>query len=103
MVRALFQRRLAAPQWLVVGLFVTATGGGCTAMEGVNVGASLPVGGIGRVGANKTIGTGSSGQRQQTPAQAPTTAESDDSSENSSENSSGNSSENSSENSSDDG
>lgn len=32
--------------------------GGCTAFEGVNVGANIPIGGIGGVGVNKTIGQG---------------------------------------------
>ncbi|MFK7915731.1 MAG: hypothetical protein AB8B93_17575 [Pseudomonadales bacterium] len=38
--------------------------GGCTAFEGVNVGANIPIGGIGGVGVNKTIGQG---QRTQAP------------------------------------
>ena len=29
---------------------------GCSAMEGVNIGASVPIGGIVNVGASKTIG-----------------------------------------------
>ncbi|MEM7100545.1 MAG: hypothetical protein AAF541_19930 [Pseudomonadota bacterium] len=31
---------------------------GCSAMQGVNVGASIPIGGIGGVGVSKTIGDG---------------------------------------------
>ncbi len=31
---------------------------GCEAMQGVNVGASVPIGGVVKVGANKTIGDG---------------------------------------------
>ncbi len=32
--------------------------GGCSAMQGVNVGASVPIGGLVNVGANTTIGDG---------------------------------------------
>jgi hypothetical protein len=43
------RRRLSLPALLIV------TVAGCTAMEGVNVGASIPVGVV-NVGANKTLG-----------------------------------------------
>lgn len=39
--------------WPIVAVAAFA---GCTAMEGVNVGANIPIGGIVSVGANKTIG-----------------------------------------------
>ena len=43
--------------------------GGCAAMKGVNVGASIPIGGVVGVGVNKTIGDGQSKtpQKQQKP------------------------------------
>lgn len=37
----------------------------CSTLEGVNVGASIPIGGIGGIGVNKTIGNGSSSPRGQ--------------------------------------
>jgi hypothetical protein len=44
------QRRLILPILLVVSTM------GCAVMEGVNVGANIPIGGIVNVGASKTIG-----------------------------------------------
>ncbi len=42
---------------------------GCSAMEGVNVGVNVPIGGVVNVGANKTIGEQpSSGTTQPKPA-----------------------------------
>ena len=38
-------------------LLLVATLAGCTAMQGVNVGASIPIGGV-NVGVNKTVGDG---------------------------------------------
>lgn len=50
-------------------LLVVAGFAGCTVMEGVNVGAAVPIGGIGSVGANTTIGRGRApAPSQQKPA-----------------------------------
>ena len=42
---------------------------GCSAMEGVNVGVNVPIGGVVNVGANKTIGEQPAGN-QNTPKKA---------------------------------
>ena len=55
--------------------------GGCSAMQGVNVGASIPIGGIGGVGVNKTIGSGKDPAtprgRQDQPETSPSEEEED--------------------------
>lgn len=45
-------------------------GGGCSAMEGVNVGASVPIGGIGSVGASTTVGRKSAPSQSGAPQPA---------------------------------
>ncbi len=58
---------------LVLVAALAISGVGCSAMEGVNVGASVPIGGIGSVGASTTVGGRSApGQK---PAPAPETSE----------------------------
>ncbi len=52
------------PYRLILPILLVASVAGCAAMEGVNVGANIPIGGIINVGANKTIGEG------QAPAQS---------------------------------
>jgi hypothetical protein len=49
---------------LIFPILFAASTMGCAAMEGVNVGANIPLGGIINVGASKTIG--------ESPAPAPT-------------------------------
>ena len=48
---------------LILPILFVASTMGCAAMEGVNVGANIPLGGIVNVGASKTIG--------ESPAPAP--------------------------------
>ncbi len=60
--------------WLVWPVLVGAALAGCSAMEGVNVGASIPIGGMVSVGANKTIGS-----QAPAPTQKKTTEKSGDS------------------------
>ena len=43
--------------------------GGCTAMEGVNVGASVPIGGIVNVSANKRLGDSNNTSSQKPSSQ----------------------------------
>ena len=45
-----------------VALILSGTLAGCAAMEGVTVGANVPLGGIVNVGASKTVGDGTSSQ-----------------------------------------
>lgn len=45
-----------SPYRLLLPILLVASVTGCAAMEGVNVGANIPLGGIVNVGANKTIG-----------------------------------------------
>ena len=52
------------PYRLLLPILLVAFVAGCAAMEGVNVGANVPIGGVINVGANKTIGEG------QAPAQS---------------------------------
>ncbi len=52
------------PYRLILPILLVASVAGCAAMEGVNVGANIPIGGVINVGANKTIGEG------QAPAQS---------------------------------
>lgn len=61
--------QIAAAGLLLLGL------SGCAAMEGVNVGASVPIGGIVNVGANKTIGQNkpTNTNKNPQPTQAPPT------------------------------
>ena len=55
---------------LILPVFVAASVAGCAAMEGVNVGANVPLGGIVNVGVNKTIGDGqSTTQKQNKPGE----------------------------------
>ena len=49
---------------VILPILLVASVAGCAAMEGVSVGANIPIGGIVNVGANKTIGEG------QAPAQS---------------------------------
>jgi hypothetical protein len=41
---------------LILPIVLVVSVAGCAAMEGVNVGANIPIGGIINVGASKTIG-----------------------------------------------
>lgn len=50
-------------------ILLVASLGGCAAMEGVNVGANIPIGGIVSVGANKTIGSQGPAPSQKKPAE----------------------------------
>lgn len=56
--------------FMLVGLLAA-----CSAMEGVNVGVNVPIGGVVNVGANKTIGdqpaSGGSRQSPQAPEDEP--------------------------------
>jgi hypothetical protein len=53
--------------------------GGCTNLEGVNVGANIPIGGPVTVGMNKTIGSSAPKQTSQTqPQQTPVISENPD-------------------------
>jgi hypothetical protein len=50
----------------IFSVFLTLSLAGCAAMDGVNVGANIPIGGVINVGANKTIGSGQApAQKQQ--------------------------------------
>ena len=52
------------PYRFILSILLVGSVAGCAAMEGVNVGANIPIGGIVNVGANKTVGEG------QAPAQS---------------------------------
>ena len=51
---------------VVVCCAVATLLGGCAAMEGVNVGVNVPIGGVVNVGANKRIGENQSSTPSQT-------------------------------------
>ncbi len=56
---------------LILPILLVASVAGCASMEGVNVGANIPIGGV-NVGANKTIGEGQApAQRQKKPREQP--------------------------------
>ncbi len=60
-----FEKRSGSTAYrLILPILLVASVAGCAAMEGVNVGANIPIGGVINVGANKTIGEG------QAPAQS---------------------------------
>ncbi|MFP6816148.1 MAG: hypothetical protein VB949_10835 [Pseudomonadales bacterium] len=54
----------SGPHRMIFSILLIASVSGCAAMEGVDVGANIPIGGIISVGAHKTIGD--------RPAPAPT-------------------------------
>ena len=56
------------PYRRILPILLVASVAGCAAMEGVNVGANIPIGGVINVGANKTLGEGqASAQSQKKP------------------------------------
>ena len=61
-----------SPSRFILPILLAASVAGCAAMEGVNVGANMPIGGIVNVGANKTIGDGQApAQSQKRPREEP--------------------------------
>lgn len=50
---------------LILPIVLVVSVAGCAAMEGVNVGANIPIGGIINVGASKTIGESKAPSRTQ--------------------------------------
>jgi hypothetical protein len=54
---------------------------GCSAMQGVNVGANIPLGGLVNVGASTTIGDGQAPSNQPPSTNPPVRGESDESDE----------------------
>ena len=54
---------------LILPILLVASVAGCAAMEGVNVGASMPIGGLISVGANKTIEGHAPAQSQKKPSE----------------------------------
>lgn len=63
----------------ILPIFIAGSVAGCAAMEGVNVGANVPLGGIVNVGVNKTIGDGqSTTQKQNKPGEVTQESESEE-------------------------
>ena len=63
--------RSTGPYRLIWPILLVASVAGCAAMEGVNVGANIPIGGV-NVGANKTIGEGQApAKREKKPREKP--------------------------------
>ena len=60
---------------LILSIVLAGALSGCAAMEGVNVGASIPIGGIAGVGVNKTIGQSPPAPSSQTKPQEQETSE----------------------------